>query len=125
MIRRSGQGRRKSRQTSQAFVGFLQYGCRRDGKIIEVIRCPDYEYFACDQIYDFSPVIAGGAIAVRTPSPDRIVVYERVKGSDLRVRLARLSASAGREEGRSYTEMPNTTGYEIDLAPSTVKTGRR
>jgi len=63
---------------------FVQCRERKGEAVIEVVRSPEYDYFACDQEYDFGPVIADGAVAIRydrraRPPVRRLTLYEIAK----------------------------------------------
>ena len=64
---------------------FLQYCEVPDGKdfCVEFVRSPDYWLFASPEMQDFGAAKVSGAYAVRVPEPDRIVVYQIHKTSDV------------------------------------------
>lgn len=70
-------------------AGFRQYRARTN-QIIEVVTSNDYKYFSAETRFDFGPVILNGALAVRSPSPGRLIFYEVLKPGEVQFRLGQL-----------------------------------
>ncbi|MBI3852013.1 MAG: hypothetical protein HY298_17280 [Verrucomicrobia bacterium] len=82
---------------------FRQYRARVQGQTVEVVRSRDYDYFFSDKLFDFGPVKTSGAIAVRSPAPGRVVIYEVVRGGGIEFRLGQLSGTAtGQKLNKSW-----------------------
>ena len=125
--------------------GFLQYRARKGNQIVDVVRSSDYQYFSAEKAFDFGPIMTNGALGVRTPSSERIVMYEVLKPtSEIRLQLDRLPGThsgqkvvkvwalltRGRKVEVSFpdiqqegnlvrirpVEMATAVGYEMELA---------
>ncbi|PYV11903.1 MAG: hypothetical protein DMG07_18165 [Acidobacteria bacterium] len=100
--------------------GFQQYRALEDGKVVEVVRSRDYQYWASETSRDFGPVTLSGAGAARVVSADRVVLYELEKPGISQVRLSRLSSSlAGRKVARAWARL--TRGRLLELKFPNVK----
>jgi hypothetical protein len=110
---------------------------------VETVRAEEYQYFYSDAMHDFGPVRTSGAVAVRCPSPGKVVFYEVLKGGGIQFRVGQLPGTASGDRlsrawilltrGRKVelkfpditqegdiirfgpTEMATTVGYEIEL----------
>jgi len=107
------------------------------------VRSRDYDYFCSEKPFDFGPLTTSGAVAVRSPSAGRLIIYEVLKGGGIEFRLGQLRDTAsGAQLAQSWilltrkrklrlkfpditqsgnvitfrsAEMAATVGYEINL----------
>ena len=122
---------------------FRQYRARVQDQTVEVVRSRDYDYFFSDKPFDFGPLKTSGALAVRSPSPGRVIIYEVVRGGGIELRLGQSPGTvAGQKLDKSWIlltrrrkvplrfpditqegdtirlgppEMATTVGYEVQL----------
>ena len=125
--------------------GFRQFRARQKNQIIETVVSSDYQYFSAEERFDFGPVILNGALAVRSPSPGRIIFYEILKPGEVQFRLGQLPGTVSGQKLRAAwilltrgrkvdlkfpditqegdlvrirsAEMATTAGYEIEFGP--------
>jgi len=124
--------------------GFQQYRVKQEHNVVEAVLGHEYQFFAAERRYDFGPIAVDGAVALRVPSSNRLVVYEIQKPrTGLELRLGKIPGMrAGRKlvrasilltRGRKVplrfpdvvqdgdtirfgaTEMATNVGYEIEL----------
>jgi hypothetical protein len=124
---------------------YRQYRARKGDQVVEAVSGPDYSYYGAERSYDFGAVATNGAVAVRTPSASRVIVYELKKpAGSVVLRLGQLPGTRasqkalrawalmtrgrrlellfpdlqqkGSEVQFSTTEMATTVGYEIELS---------
>ena len=74
--------------------GFLEYRAIKDGQVVDVVQCGEYDYFSCAKPMDFGPIITDGAVAVARAGPDRLVVYEILKPGGIVLKLGELRGTA-------------------------------
>jgi hypothetical protein len=119
---------------------------------VETVRSHDYSYFCSEKSFDFGPLKISGAIALRSPSPNKLVFYEVLKGSGIEFRVGQLSGTTSGEklekawirltrkrkvelkfpditqDGDTIilrpAEMASTVGYEIDFHKATARNGK-
>lgn len=95
----------RSRLARLASGGPARPGVRTAAKancVFEVVRSPEYDYFACGQSFDFGPVIADGAVAIRHEKRARrplrrLTVYEIVKPRHITLRLGEIPGTDRRQ----------------------------
>jgi len=91
----------------------------RADSVFEVVRSPDYDYFACDQSFDFGPVITQGAVAIRREKRAkcplrRLTIYEIVKARHITLRLGEIPGTDGRQRAaRAWVML--TRGRRVEL----------
>jgi len=95
--------------------GFRQYRARIDDKIVEVVQSQDYQYFFCEKLHDFGPLVFGGAFAVRVKSPNRIILYQILPPiSSLQIRLGQcVGTHSGQKVARAWALL--TRGRRLAL----------
>jgi hypothetical protein len=82
---------------------FRQYRARVQDQTVEVVRSRDYDYFFAEKPFDFGPLKTSGALAVRSPSPGRVSIYEVVRGGGIELRLGQAPGTAtGQKLNRSW-----------------------
>jgi len=74
--------------------GFLEYRAIKDGQVVDVVQCGEYDYFSCAKPMDFGPIITDGAVAVARAGPDRLVIYEIQKPGSIVVKLGELRGTS-------------------------------
>ena len=69
---------------------FRQYRARVQDQTVEVVRSGQYDYFFAGKPFDFGPVKISGAVAVRSPSPGKLIIYEVLRGGGIELRVGQL-----------------------------------
>ena len=69
---------------------FRQYRARVQDQTVEVVRSGQYDYFFAGKPFDFGPVKISGAVAVRSPSPGTLIIYEVLRGGGIELRVGQL-----------------------------------
>ncbi len=74
--------------------GFRQYRARVQDQLVEIVRSQDYDYFFSEKPFDFGPLKSAGALAVRSPAPGKVTIYEVLRGGGIELRLGQLRGTA-------------------------------
>ena len=90
--------------------GFLEYRAIKEGQVVDVVQCAEYNYFSCAKQMDFGPIISDGAVAVAREGADRLVIYEILKPGSIVLKLG---------------ELPGTSRTQRALQAWAVLTGNR